>query len=182
MQHAPYLSHLAQLYEGKALFAGVYIAEAHAADEWPVGARVSFCNQPRTLEERVALAKSFRERFEGSFPLLADTMDNQFMDAFAAWPYRFYIVQGGKVALKAMPDESGAGAALGVVSVMRLCVCVCVCVCVYLRARGIGAKLTRLQRTPWSKWASGSLKTSPRSAHNARVSSSFSLCVAVYTA
>jgi len=108
MRHAPYFSSLAEMYHGRALFTGVYITEAHAADEWPVGARVSFCKQPRTLEERETLARSFRENFQVSFPLLIDSMADEFMHAFAAWPYRFYIVQAGKVLLKAMPDQSGA--------------------------------------------------------------------------
>jgi len=33
----------------------VYVAEAHARDEWPVGESVSFCDAPKTLAERVAL-------------------------------------------------------------------------------------------------------------------------------
>jgi len=77
---------------------GVYIAEAHAADEWPVGARVSFCKQTRTVEERVALAKVYATGAAMAYPMLVDTMANEFMDAFAAWPFRVYIIQGGKVA------------------------------------------------------------------------------------
>jgi len=87
----------------------VYITEAHAADEWPVGARISFTNQTRSVEERRVLATRFATDFGLSFPLLIDSMANGFMDAFAAWPMRFYIVKGGKVVLRAMPGQ-GEGA------------------------------------------------------------------------
>jgi len=83
----------------------VYIAEAHAADEWPVGTRISISNQTRSVEERIQLAKTFSTDSALEFPMLVDTMANRFMDTFAAWPFRFFIVQGGKVLLKAMPSE-----------------------------------------------------------------------------
>jgi len=83
----------------------VYIAEAHAADEWPVGTRISCCNQTRTVEERVQLAKTFCTETGLAFPVLVDTMANTFMDAFAAWPFRYYVIRAGKVACKPMPHE-----------------------------------------------------------------------------
>jgi len=109
MQFAPYFNGLCNQYKGKALFAGVYIAEAHAADEWPVGARISFLNQTRTVGERSELCKSYCKQFELQFPMLVDTMADQFMDLFAAWPFRFYVIQSGKVVFKAMPDETTFG-------------------------------------------------------------------------
>lgn len=105
MQLAPYLNGLCQQYKGKALFTAVYIVEAHAADEWPVGARLSFTKQTRSVQERTDLAKSFCDRFDLDFPMLIDTMTNQFMEAFASWPFRFYVVKGGKVLFKAMPGD-----------------------------------------------------------------------------
>ena len=44
-----------------ALRRAVYIQEAHAKDEWPVGEQVSFCEQPKTLEARLAVARHFVE-------------------------------------------------------------------------------------------------------------------------
>jgi len=109
MQFAPRLKALCTEYKGKALFAAVYIAEAHAADEWPVGARISVCNQTKSVDERTALAKTFASEVDLQFPMLIDTMANHFMDVFAAWPFRFYIVQHGKVVLKAMPQAGEFG-------------------------------------------------------------------------
>ena len=55
--------------------------------------------QPRTMQERVALAASFREQLQlpEKIPVLVDTILNCFQDTYAAWPYRFYGLQDGRV-------------------------------------------------------------------------------------
>ncbi len=35
----------------------VYVAEAHARDQWPVGPTVSVCDAPKSLSERVEVLK-----------------------------------------------------------------------------------------------------------------------------
>ena len=99
-----------------AVFAAVYISEAHAhaADEWPVGRRISFCDQPTSLPERVGLARRFQSRFASALAtsaaapleLLVDNMDNQFNDTFGAWPFRLFVIDGRdyKLLYKAQPD------------------------------------------------------------------------------
>ena len=97
-----------------AVFAAVYISEAHAADEWPVGKRISFCDQPTSLPERVGLARRFQSRFAPALAtsaaapleLLVDNMDNQFNDTFGAWPFRLFVIDGRdyKLLYKAQPD------------------------------------------------------------------------------
>ena len=90
----------------------VYIVEAHAADEWPVGNKVSFCEQPKTLDERVKLANQFVRQHGLRAPLLVDTMNNCFQKSFSAWPFRFYAVtrtqsslhSQWRVTFKAQPD------------------------------------------------------------------------------
>jgi len=109
MQHASYFNELCKQYQGKALFTGVYIVEAHAADEWPVGPRLSFCNQTKSVDERCNLASDFSSEFELAFPFLVDTMENHFMETFAAWPFRYYVIQHGRVVFKAMPNEERFG-------------------------------------------------------------------------
>ena len=49
------------------------------------------------LSERQAVAKSFIDRYNYKIPMALDDMDNSFMNTFAAWPFRFYIVHKGKV-------------------------------------------------------------------------------------
>jgi len=83
---------------------GVYLTEAHAADEWPVGPSVSFCKQTKTVEERCLLARKYMEANEISFEMVVDNMNNDFDRMFAAWPLRFYVISNGKLIFKAQPD------------------------------------------------------------------------------
>jgi len=105
MRHASYFNKLATQYQGKVLFTAVYIVEAHAADEWPVGPRLSFCNQTQSVSERSDLANQFSAKFDVQFPMLVDTMENKFMDLFAAWPFRYYVIKAGKIVFKAEPSS-----------------------------------------------------------------------------
>jgi len=66
----------------------VYILEAHAKDEWPSGKKLSFMNQPTTIEQRCELAEMIHKR--SSIPVLVDSIDNSFEAQFASWPFRFY--------------------------------------------------------------------------------------------
>lgn len=82
----------------------MYITEAHAADEWPVGRSISFCNQPKETSERCILAKKFVETTKIEMPMLVDTIENQFETTFAAWPVRFFVIKNGKLLFKAQPN------------------------------------------------------------------------------
>jgi len=63
------------------------------------------CNQPKTLEHRQAIAKQFIKTHDYKLPMVLDTMKNEFMQTFAAWPIRFYVIQDGKLVFKAQPDK-----------------------------------------------------------------------------
>jgi hypothetical protein len=55
-------------------------------------------NQPKSFEERKALARLLVERLKYRMPLAVDTMDNRMDQLFAAWPERIYILgQDGAV-------------------------------------------------------------------------------------
>jgi len=82
----------------------VYITEAHSADEWPVGETISFCDQPKTLEERCSLARKYVVERKLKVPMLVDDVCNTFENEFAAWPFRFYIFVDDKLELKAQPN------------------------------------------------------------------------------
>jgi len=89
-------------FEGKIDFLGVYISEAHAQDEWPLG--VKYCiDQPKTIEERLEIARNFVTEFHFELPLLVDTMSNEFDNVFAAWPERFYIAKNNEILLVGEP-------------------------------------------------------------------------------
>jgi hypothetical protein len=73
----------------------VYISEAHPGDEWQMDSNVkeSFVfNQPKTFDERKALAKVLVERLQYRMPVAIDSIDDQVGKLFAAWPERIYIL------------------------------------------------------------------------------------------
>ena len=82
----------------------MYIAEAHAEDEWQMGSNEEeklVFNQPKAFGERQELARILVERLRYRMPVAIDSMDNRADKAFAAWPERIYILgPGGKVLYK----------------------------------------------------------------------------------
>jgi len=82
----------------------VYITEAHAADEWPVGKTISAHKQPTSTQERCGLASEFSSTRLTNVPMLVDNISNGFQKAFAAWPFRYYLVKDGKIVHKAQPS------------------------------------------------------------------------------
>ena len=97
------MKELARRYRGRAVFAFVYIREAHAVDgilperqtgTWLMGTpeRCLLVETPRTDEERAALARHCREEMALQFPLLVDGLDDAVEATYAAWPERLYLV------------------------------------------------------------------------------------------
>lgn len=102
-------------------FLAVYIVEAHAIDEWPVGDPLKV-TQPRTIAERCGVARAFVKEYNLKVPMVVDQLDNNFSEQYAGWPVRFYVVQKDssshnytttnnervdrwKVVFKAQPDD-----------------------------------------------------------------------------
>ena len=94
----------------------VYIAEAHAMDEWPVtSARfnrgrgpVIVDKQPTRLSERCALAqKFFRDFSMTGMELLVDDPEegDPFEKAYAPWPLRLYLIRGSVIEWIAEPRD-----------------------------------------------------------------------------
>ena len=82
-------------YKDHADFLTVYVREAHPTDEWQMKSNVKddVCYaQPKTLEQRMAIANDFTKRFKYPLPFGVDDMSNAANDAYAAWPERFYII------------------------------------------------------------------------------------------
>lgn len=93
------------------VFAFVYISEAHAADEWPVGHCVKI-DQPKSTKERIAVAQQrLTELGVGEeFVRLVDRKEgNTFHETYACWPFRWYTVRSGSRQLDtiAQPRSSG---------------------------------------------------------------------------
>jgi hypothetical protein len=101
----------------------VYIAEAHAMDEWPIrSARfnrgrgaVVVEKQPTQAKERCELATRFARDFDfpsplDSFPHIELFVDDPevgdlFEKEYAAWPLRVYLIQDGVVEFIAEPKD-----------------------------------------------------------------------------
>jgi len=73
-------------------FIAVYVSEAHATDEWPLGNFVSI-TQHKTIEERIEAAKKFVSVLNFKLPVYVDTIDNSFDNVYCAWPDRYYIIK-----------------------------------------------------------------------------------------
>jgi len=57
--------------------------------------------QPKSLQDRVAIANDFTKRFKYPVPFGIDEMTNAANDAYAAWPERLYIVdENGNISYK----------------------------------------------------------------------------------
>lgn len=64
--------------------------------------------QPKTSQDRVAIANDFQQRFRYKLPLLVDPIENPANAVFAAWPERLYIIdQNGMIVYKGKPGPFG---------------------------------------------------------------------------
>ncbi len=85
----------------------VYVSEAHPTDgrvsENNVKAGICFL-QPKTVDERNAVAKSFIQEMKFKTPLLLDTMDNNTAEKYGALPDRLVVI-----------DKTGAVAYAGAI-------------------------------------------------------------------
>jgi len=93
-----------QQFKGHAEFLTVYIREAHPQDEWQMKANVTdgTCYlQPRTLEDRVAIANDFVGRFQYPVPLAIDSIADIANRLYAGWPERLYVIdERGRIVYK----------------------------------------------------------------------------------
>jgi hypothetical protein len=78
-------------YSSVAHFVAIYIKEAHAADQWPIG-NFTCVNQHKTQEERLNAARDFVAKYQFELPVLVDCIDDRFNTLYAAWPERFFVI------------------------------------------------------------------------------------------
>lgn len=87
-----------------ARFLTIYIREAHPTDEWQMESNETegVCYpQPRTSEERVAIARAFVEHHEYPIELAVDRIENPADAVYAGWPERLYVIDTqGTIRLK----------------------------------------------------------------------------------
>lgn len=89
----------------------VYIREAHPTDGWQVGANVKekiLVTQPKSAEEREAVAGQMCSDLKISLPTLIDGLDDKVGKDYSAWPDRLYLVgTDGKIFYKGDPGPGG---------------------------------------------------------------------------
>lgn len=92
-------------YRDVADFCTVYIAEAHASDEWSLGEYNGEYDvaAPKELQQRVDLAINLRDNLSitstGSL-MVVDGMENTACEAYHAMPERLYVVLDGVVVMQ----------------------------------------------------------------------------------
>jgi len=65
-------------------------------------------NQPKTMEERVAVARTCYSKLGLTFPAVIDDMDDEVEKAYAGWPDRLYIVdKRGRITYKGGKGPGG---------------------------------------------------------------------------
>ena len=100
-----------QQYHNDIQFLSIYIREAHPIDGWWLGRRLTkkimlkFAPKvsmehydPKTIEERRAVAGECETALEYGVRTYVDEMDDKVNDTYAAWPTRLYLIgQDGTV-------------------------------------------------------------------------------------
>jgi len=89
----PQLNQLMDRYQDRVDMVTVYIEEAHAVDEWPIGSRICY-NQPKCDNDRIHIAEDFIQATGYRLPLLIDSVseNNPFSKIYNPWPIRFYVI------------------------------------------------------------------------------------------
>jgi hypothetical protein len=94
-----------QQYHKDIQFLSIYIREAHPIDGWWLGRRLTkrimlkFAPKvsmehydPKTIEERRAVAGECETALQYGVRTYIDEMDNKVNDTYAAWPTRLYLI------------------------------------------------------------------------------------------
>jgi Iodothyronine deiodinase/EF hand len=98
------LEKLHERYKDRASFLMVYVREAHPTDGWRMEVNdllgVTF-RQPRTYDERDAIAQICSKTLALGFPMVVDRIDDPVNNRYSGLPSRFYLIDRlGKVAYK----------------------------------------------------------------------------------
>ena len=96
------LDELAKSHGDKVKFFSVYIREAHAEGEDQVLRNLDenvIFEQPATTDKRAEIAAACMLRYNFSFPMLLDNIENEAEEKYISWPDRLYLIDSdGKIA------------------------------------------------------------------------------------
>lgn len=88
----------------------VYVREAHPKDGWSWGGDAISCSirQPRSLEERIQVARRFATDYSlNSATIVVDTLANSLEQLYKGWPERLYVLDRGKIVFVGKPGPFG---------------------------------------------------------------------------
>lgn len=74
-------------------------------DEWPIKELSEEIPQHTNVDERVSAACKFlnQYRLHPKFTLAIDSFENEFVNVYCSWPFRYWVIQHGIIRLKSMP-------------------------------------------------------------------------------
>jgi hypothetical protein len=89
----------------------VYIREAHPSDVWQMSSNIRdnvLFTDPKTMEERTAVAESCVRKLGIKIPALIDGLGDGVEAAYTGWPDRLYLIgPDGQVKFKTTPGPFG---------------------------------------------------------------------------
>lgn len=92
----------------------MYIAEAHASDEWPISnlpEAIEYLPQPHSIEARRSAASCLltchKDKIHPNLLIKLDDMNNSFNEIYASWPFQVWIIDDEKIAFKGRPTVDG---------------------------------------------------------------------------
>jgi len=86
-------------------FLTIYLREAHPQDIWPLGQHVCI-NNHKNVSDRITAAQDFVSSTKWALPMVVDTFQDSFMNAYLAHPERFYVIVDGILRFKAQPKDA----------------------------------------------------------------------------
>lgn len=96
-QQAVRLQDLYSAFRDQVQFLVIYIREAHPVDGWYMGDHTY--KDPRTIEERRAMAGTCEVQLKYEITTYVDELDDKVMRAYSAWPDRLFLIgTDGKIA------------------------------------------------------------------------------------
>lgn len=85
----------------------IYIDEAHAIDEWPIGNSAGVINfKHKSLKDRIGYALKFKKENKVNIPVYIDNFENDFKNIYKSWPFRAIIIKDEKLVYNSTPVES----------------------------------------------------------------------------
>lgn len=93
-------------YAQHADFITIYMREAHSVDGWYVPSMDYDIYQHKTIDDRIKAANMLKD-YGMPCPIFLDTMDDESVYEYAAFPEALYIIENGLVQWKALGPLGG---------------------------------------------------------------------------